>query len=64
MIPRSTAGMYSLGIAPPLMSLTNWKPPPGRHRLDHDRDVGELAPAPVWRAKRVRCSTFREIVSL
>src|SRR5574341_891736 len=28
-IPRSTAGMYSRGMAPPLISFANWKPPPG-----------------------------------
>ena len=41
-MPCSTAGMYSLGIAPPLILLTKSKPSPGAgSSVDHD--VAELA---------------------
>ena len=43
--PFSTAGMYWLGIAPPLTASTKLKPLPRSTRPDPEVDLGELAAA-------------------
>ena len=43
MAPFSTAGMYSRGTTPPLVSSANWKPVPGGSGVEAQDDMAVLA---------------------
>ena len=63
-IPFSTEGMYSFGMAPPRIAFSQTKPPPGGIGSTRMETSANWPRPPVWRANRVRCSIFFEIVSL